>query len=136
MTTATQAKELPIPHDATALVGRILLAVLFLLAGIGKLPAAEATTGYIASVGLPLPGVVFYLTVALELLGGLALIVGYKTRYVALALGLFSIAAAAIFHNNLADQMQMTMFLKNFAIAGGMFMLALYGPGRLSIDRG
>lgn len=136
MTTATQAKELPIPRDATALVGRILLAVLFLLAGIGKLPAAEATKGYIASVGLPLPGVVFYLTVALELLGGLALIVGYKTRYVALALGLFSIAAAAIFHNILADQMQMTMFLKNFAIAGGMFMLALYGPGRLSIDRG
>lgn len=136
MTTATQAKELPIPRDATALVGRILLAVLFLLAGIGKLTTAEATTDYIASVGLPLPEIVYYLTVALELLGGLALIVGYKTRYVALALGLFSIAAAAIFHNNLADQMQMTMFLKNFAIAGGMFMLALYGPGRLSIDRG
>lgn len=136
MTTATDTAALPIPRDATALIARILLALLFLLAGIGKLTSAEATTGYIASVGLPMPEIVYYLTVAIEILGGLLLIVGFKARHVAAALGLFSIVAAAIFHNNFADQMQMTMFLKNLAIAGGMFMVAIDGPGRFSLDRG
>jgi putative oxidoreductase len=125
-----------LPKDATALVARILLAVIFVLAGLGKLAAIEATTGYIASVGLPFAQVVCYTTIALEVLGGVLLIAGYKTRAVAIVLGLFSIAAGAIFHADFANQAEMTSFLKNLAIAGGMFQLAAFGPGRFSLDRG
>lgn len=123
-------------QDITALVGRLLLASLFILAGVNKIGAAEGTIGYIASVGLPLPEVIYYATVAIEIVGGLLLAAGLKARQAAAALGLFSIAAAVLFHNDFADQMQMTMFLKNLAIGGGMFAVAAFGPGRLSIDRG
>ncbi|WP_108787842.1 DoxX family membrane protein [Erythrobacter sp. Alg231-14] len=123
-------------QDATALVGRLLLAALFVLAGINKIGAAEGMTGYIASAGLPAPELIFYATVALEIGGGLLLAVGLKARYAAAALGLFSIAAAVLFHNNFAEQAEITSFLKNFAIGGGMFMVAAFGPGRYSIDRG
>ncbi len=125
-----------LPKDATALVARVLLAVLFLLAGLGKIGAVEATTGYIASVGLPMAAALCYATIALEIGGGLLLIAGYRTRLVATALGLFSIVAGIIFHADFADQMQITNLLKNFAIAGGMFQLAAFGPGRFSLDRG
>jgi putative oxidoreductase len=125
-----------LPKDATALVARVLLAVIFVLAGLGKLAAIEATTGYIASVGLPFAQVLCFATIAFEVIGGALLIAGYKTRAVAIALGLFSIVAGAIFHSDFADQMQLTSFLKNLAIAGGMFQLAAFGPGRFSLDKG
>lgn len=123
-------------QDAVALAARLLLAALFLIAGLGKLAAAEGTIGYIASVGLPFPTGVYYATIALEVLGAVLLIAGYRTRAVAAALGLFSIVAAAIFHSDFGDQMQFTNFLKNLAIAGGMFQIAAFGPGRISVDRG
>ena len=123
-------------RDALLLVARLLLAALFVLAGLSKLGTAESTTAYIASAGLPMPDLLYYATIAIEVVGGLLLIAGYKTRYAALALGAFCIAAAAIFHKDFADQIQITMFLKNLAIAGGMFALATSGPGRFSIDRG
>jgi putative oxidoreductase len=123
-------------QDAIALAARLLLAAIFLVAGIGKLSAIEATTGYIASVGLPFAAAVCIATIALEVVGAGLLIAGYKTRAAAIALGVFSILAAAIFHADFADQMQFTNFLKNLAIAGGMFQLAVFGPGRLSLDRG
>lgn len=123
-------------QDTLTLIGRVLLASLFVLAGVNKLGAAEGTIGYIASAGLPLAGPIFYATVALEIIGGLMLAVGFKARTAATALGLFSIAAAVFFHADFADQNQVTAFLKNLAIAGGMFFVAAFGPGRLSLDRG
>jgi putative oxidoreductase len=123
-------------QDAIALVGRLLLANLFILAGVNKIGAAEGTIGYIASVGLPLAEPLYYVTVALEIVGGLMLAVGFKARYAAAALGLFSIAAAVLFHADFADQNQMTAFLKNLSIGGGMFFVAAFGPGRFSLDRG
>ena len=123
-------------RDALLLVARLLLAALFVLAGLSKLGTAGPTTAYIASVGLPMPEIIYYATIAIEAVGGLLLIAGFKTRYTAVALGLFSIAAGVIFHTDFADQIQITMFLKNLAIAGGMFALAASGPGRLSVDRG
>lgn len=123
-------------QDAGALLARVLLAAIFLIMGLGKLAAAEGTIGYIASVGLPFAEGVYYGTIALEVVGAALLIAGYHTRAAATALGVFSILAAAIFHADFADQMQFTSFLKNLAIAGGMFQLAAFGPGRLSLDRG
>lgn len=123
-------------QDATALVARILLAILFILAGINKLGAMEGTVGYISSVGLPLPELVYFGTVAVELGAGLLLAVGFKARYAAAALGVFSLLTAIIFHNDIAQQAEMTSFLKNLAIAGGMFAIAAFGPGRFSLDRG
>lgn len=123
-------------QDAVALGARLLLATIFLVMGLGKLAAAQGTIGYIASVGLPFATGIYYATVALEVVGAGLLIAGYRTRAAAIALGLFSILAAAIFHADFADQMQFTSFLKNLAIAGGMFQLAAFGPGRLSLDRG
>lgn len=143
MTTLTDNLEtVPTPsvatgkQDAIALVGRLLLANLFILAGVNKLGAAEGTIGYIASVGLPLAELIYYATVALEIIGGLMLAVGFKARYAATALGLFSMAAAVLFHADFADQNQMTAFLKNLSLAGGMFFVAAFGPGRFSLDRG
>jgi putative oxidoreductase len=115
------------------LVSRILLGLIFVLAGFGKLMDPAGTAGYIASVGLP--GVLVWPTIALELLGGLAIIVGYQTRIVALALAAFCVVSAAIFHNNFADQSQMINFLKNLAITGGFLQLYLHGAGALAIDK-
>lgn len=121
--------------DAAALAGRILLAAIFVLSGVTKLGAVEGTIGYIASVGLPFADAIFYAVVALEIVGGLMLITGFKTRLVALALGAFSIAAAVTFHADFADQNQMIHFLKNLALAGGMLQVAAFGPGRLALSR-
>lgn len=126
-TTATQ--------DGLALVARLLLSALFMLAGINKIMGMEGTVGYIASVGLPLPELVYFGTVALEIVGGLMLATGFKTRLAAGALGIFTLLTAFIFHNDFAQQIEMTLFLKNLSIAGGMFALAAFGPGRLSVDR-
>ncbi|MGQ7829506.1 DoxX family protein [Altererythrobacter sp. Z27] len=122
-------------QDWMALVARILLVALFLITGIGKLADPTGTIGYISSVGLPLPTLAFVGAVAVEVLGGLAVLVGFKTRLAALAIAAFSVVAAAAFHNQLSDQMQMIMFLKNFSIAGGFLLLAAFGPGRYSLDR-
>lgn len=119
--------------DAIALVARVLLAALFILAGFNKLMAPEGTIAFIDSVGIPLPQIAYVGTVALELLGGLLLLVGFKARYIAAALALFSIATALIFHSDFSVQSEVTAFLKNLAIAGGMLHLAAYGPGRFAL---
>ena len=123
-------------QDAFALVGRLLLAALFVLAGINKIGTMEGTVGYIASVGLPFPEAIYFGTVALEIVGGLMLAAGLKARQAAFALGVFTVLTAVIFHNDFAQQIELTMFLKNLAIAGGMFAIAAFGPGRFSLDRG
>jgi putative oxidoreductase len=126
--------------NAMALIGRVLLALVFLLSGIGKLRGFDGTMAYISSVGLPLAGVLAALALALEIVAGVALILGYRTRWAALALAAFTLVAAFLFHNfwsmpEPAQVMQQIMFLKNLAIAGGLLMVAAYGPGAWSIDR-
>jgi putative oxidoreductase len=122
-------------RDASiAAAGRLLLAALFLMSGLSKLGAAAATTGYIASAGLPMPSVAYLLTLVVEIGGGLLLLIGFRTRIVAAVLAAFCVAAAIFFHHNFADQNQMIHFIKNFAIAGGLLQLAAVGAGRVSID--
>jgi putative oxidoreductase len=113
-------------------LGRIMLALIFILAGLGKIQDPAGTMGYMQSMGVP--GALLWPTIALEVLGGLAIAIGYKTRYAAFALAIFSIAAAVIFHRNFADQMQMILFLKNIAMAGGLLLLATSGKTAYSID--
>ena len=115
-------------------VGRILVAAIFILSGLGKIGAPAATQGYIAAMGLPAPLLAYIGAVAIELGGGLLLLAGYRTRLVAAALALFSIVTAFIFHHALADQNQMIHFLKNFAMAGGLLQFVAYGAGRISVD--
>ncbi len=115
------------------IAARILLALLFLLAGVGKLGAAyEGTQGYMAAYGLP--GALLPLVILLEAGGAILLIIGYQTRWVALALALFSILSGIIFHSDFGDQMQMTQFLKNLSIAGGLLLLYVNGAGSYSLD--
>lgn len=133
--TATLSAPALTRNDILALTGRALLAAIFILSGLTKLSAIEGTTGYIASVGLPFAEAIFFAVVALEIVGGLMLVVGYKTRSAAVALAAFSVTAAALFHSDFADQNQMIHFLKNLALAGGMLQVAAFGPGRLALDR-
>jgi len=116
----------------SSVVSRILLAHIFVLAGISKITGYAGTQGYMEAMGVP--GMLLPLVIILELGGGIALIVGWKTRLVAYALGGFTVIAAFIFHNNLADQMQMILFMKNLAITGGLLLLAEHGAGAFSLD--
>jgi len=115
-------------------VGRLMIGLPFAMSGLSKLGAYSTTTGMISAVGLPFPPLAFAVAVVVELGGGLLLIAGYRTRYVAAALALFSIAAAVSFHSNFADQNQMIHFLKNVMMAGGLLQIAAFGAGALSID--
>ncbi|KQV89777.1 DoxX family protein [Rhizobacter sp. Root1221] len=122
-------------RDASiAAVGRFLLAALFLISGLSKLGATAATTSYIASAGLPLPGVAYAITLLVEIGGGLLLLIGFQAKPVAVVLALFTLGAAIFFHNNFADQNQAIHFVKNLAIAGGLLQVAAAGAGRLSLD--
>ena len=114
------------------LAARILLAILFIVAGLGKLADVQAFTGYMAAGGVP--AFLAWPVIALELLGGIAVLLGFQTRIAALALGGFSILAGLMFHFDPANQMQMTMFMKNIAIAGAFLILSVAGPGALSVD--
>ncbi|HEX3098833.1 MAG TPA: DoxX family protein [Usitatibacter sp.] len=126
--------------NTAALVGRILLALIFVVSGFGKIGGFEGVAGYIGSKGLPMPEVLAALTVALELGGGILLIAGYKTRWVAVLFFLWLIPTTLIFHKfwgldpKTAQQMQIH-FLKNVSIMGGMLLLAAFGPGAWSFDR-
>jgi putative oxidoreductase len=115
------------------LIARILIGVLFVVAGVGKLGDVAGFTGYLTSGGLP--AFLAWPTIALEVLGGLALILGYQTRIVALLLAGFTLLAALLYHFQPADQMQMAMFLKNLAITGGLLMLYAHGAGAVAIDK-
>lgn len=113
---------------------RALLSAIFLLSVIGKIQAPAATIGYIASAGMPVPPVAYALAVLVELVGGLALLVGLRTRIAAGALAIFSLAAAVGFHSNFADMNQFIHFLKNVAIAGGLLQVVAFGAGAWSLD--
>lgn len=113
-------------------VARLFLAQMFLLSGIFKIGGYAGTQGYMEAMGVP--GMLLPLVIALEIGGGLAIVAGWQTRLVSIVLAAFSLVAAAIFHNNLADQTQMIMFMKNIAIAGGFILLAVHGAGGYSWD--
>jgi putative oxidoreductase len=113
------------------LLGRVLIAAMFLLAGIQKIGGYAGTQGYMESMGVP--GIVLPLVIALEVLGALAIIVGFRTRLVAAALAGFTLAAALLFHGA-DDAMQRILLLKNVAIAGGFLFLVARGAGDWSLD--
>lgn len=114
------------------LAGRILLSSLFVLSGVSKLGAYAGTEAYMSAMGIP--SFLLPVVIATELLGGLAIAFGWKTRIAAFLLAGFSVVSALLFHNNFADQIQMIMFLKNISIAGGFLMLVANGAGALSLD--
>jgi len=114
------------------LAGRILLALMFLMAGLSKIGDYAATQGYMEMMGVP--GMILPLVIALEVLGASLLIVGWQTRWSAYALAAFTLVAALTFHRNFADQMQMILFMKNLSIVGGLLLLAVNGAGALSLD--
>ncbi len=121
--------------DLAALAGRILIAILFIPAGWGKISGFAGTAGYIASKGLPLPEVGAAIAIVVELIGGLMLLVGFKTRWAAAALFLFLIPTLVFFHPFWADPSQATSFWKNVGIMGGLLYAWAFGAGRLSVDR-
>ena len=126
-------------QNPIALIGRLLLAYLFIPAGIGKLTGFAGTVGYITSKGLPMPEVAAGLAIVVELGVGLMLLVGFQTRWAALVLTLFTLAAGFFFHNYWAvpaDQamVQQLLFNKNVAIAGGLLAFAAFGAGAFSLD--
>jgi putative oxidoreductase len=126
--------ECPVTNDYVAAFGRLLIASLFLLSGLGKIAAPAMTQAYIASTGLPLPVAGYLIAVVVEISGGLLLMVGYRTTSVAIGMAVFTFATAVFFHHDFADQNQMVHFLKNIAIAGGLLQVAAFGAGSFSID--
>lgn len=126
-------------QNTLSLVGRLLLALLFLPAGLSKIGGFAGTVGYISSVGLPLPALGAVLAIVVEVGGGLALLAGFGTRVAAIALALFTLVATVIFHAYWAvpaeqAMMQQLMFFKNIAVVGGLLVLAAHGAGALSLD--
>jgi putative oxidoreductase len=127
--------------DALALVGRILLGSIFVLSGFQKLMGYSGVVASISGKGLPMPEVLAVLTIVIELGAGLLLVVGWKARWAALLLFLFIIPVSLVFHNfwtmeGAQAAMNKIQFLKNVAIMGGMLMVAAFGPGRYSLDKG
>ena len=120
--------------NALLLVGRILLSVIFIMAGLSKFGSIEGTAGYISSVGLPAGVALAWLAAIFETLAGVAILIGFQTRITAWLLAAFCVFTVVVFHYAPADQMQMTMFMKNIAIAGAFLILSVAGPGALSVD--
>lgn len=123
------------------LAGRILIALIFLLSGFGKIAGFEGTVGYIASKGLPLPQLAAIGAIIVEVAGGIFLIIGWKARWAAAAMLVFTAIAAVIFHNFWAvppdqAQNQMIHFMKNISMVGGLLFVVIHGSGALSVDGG
>jgi putative oxidoreductase len=116
------------------LLGRVLIGAPFILSGLGKLIAHDATVAYISSVGLAFPQLAWLIAMTVEMGGGALLLVGYRARLVALIVALFALATAIFFHRNFADQNQMIHFLKNVMIVGGLLQIVYFGAGPMSID--
>ena len=114
------------------LIGRIFLSALFLIEGFGKISMQEDVIMYMEDYGVP--GILFVPATVLEILFPLLLIVGYKTKWAASVMALFTFAVAIIFHTDFSEGMQMIFFLKDLAIAGGFMIILVYGPGKISLD--
>ena len=120
--------------DWVALIGRLSLAAIFIIMGFAKIGGYDGMVQFATSANVPFPEVAIVLAIIIELGGGLMIALGLKTRWAAKALAVFVLATMYFFHMNLADQGQMTMFLKNLAIFGGLLMLLAHGAGAYSID--
>ena len=118
--------------NITDLIGRILISALFLLNGIFKISNYDGTIGWMESFGMP--GILLIPAIILEIAGPVLIVIGYKTKLAAGLLSLFCIATAFIFHNDFANQMQLTSFLKNIALAGGFLILFINGAKSISLD--
>lgn len=116
----------------SSFIGRLFISAIFLMAGINKISSYEGTAGYMTAMGVP--GALLPLVIFTEVVGAIAIIIGYKTRLVAFLLAGFSILSAIFFHLDFADQTQSIMFMKNVAIAGGFLFLVANGPGSLAWD--
>ena len=121
--------------QALALLGRVLMSVIFLRGGYGKLMAPSATMGMFTHYHLPMVGAAYAVAVVVELLGGALILVGWKTRLVAPVMAVWCIATALVAHWHPDDTTQMINFMKNLCMAGGFLQLAVYGAGRFSVDR-
>lgn len=133
MTDLTLAREPELERTLDALLplaGRILIAAIFVLSGLSKLADPAGTIGYIQSAGLPLPEVALAGAIVVELLGGILLVTGYRSRIVAAALAAFTLVAAFAFHFQLGDQNQFIHFFKNLALAGGLLQIVAFGTRR------
>ena len=119
-------------NNASALVGRALIAIVFIMAGYSKIGGYEGTQGYMESVGVP--GFLLPAVIAVELLAGIAVLVGYQTKIAALLLGGFTFLSAVIFHSDFGQQIQMILFMKNLAISGAFLLLFIHGPGQWAIN--
>jgi putative oxidoreductase len=127
-------------RDVVALVGRVLLAVMFVYSGYGKIGGFEGTAHSIGSKGLPLPEIGAAIALVVEFIGGLMLVIGWKARWAAIAMAVFTAVATYFYHDfwHMAEGARMTneiMFLKNVAVIGGMLLVVAFGPGRISLDR-
>jgi len=120
--------------SAAPAIGRVLLAAIFVISGLGKLAAPAATIGYIQSVGLPFATAGLVVAILVELGGGLALALGYKTRLAAAVLAVFSLVTGLAFHHAIGDQNQFIHLFKNIAMAGGLLQVVAFGAGAYSID--
>lgn len=124
-------------QNTAATSGRILLGLLFIVSGFGKITGFAGTAGFMASKGMPMAEALLVGAIAVELVGGLMLAAGYKARWAALAIAAFLVPTTLIFHSPLGPEgaAQMTQFLKNLSILGGMLVVTAFGPGAWSIDR-
>ena len=122
-------------NDVTLLVSRVFLVALFLTSGIPMLFAPGGFAGYMGAIGLPAPLLVTWIVIAIKVFGGLAVLIGFKTRYAAYAIAAFAIGSALLGHTNWADANEFNSFFKNLAIAGGFLALSVAGPGALSVDK-
>ncbi len=121
--------------DLVALLGRVLLSVLFIWAGYGKATNWSGAIATMTHYGLPLPQVGFVVAAVVELLGGIAVLVGFRTRIAAAVLAVWCIATAFVAHYHPGDMNNMIHFWKNVAMAGGFLQLVAWGAGRISVDR-
>jgi len=119
-------------QELAAPAGRVLLALMFLLAGINKISGYAGTQAFMESMGVP--GALLPLVILLEVLGGVLLMLGWHTRIVAFLMAGFTIVATLIFHSNIGDPTQMLFFMKNLSIAGGLLLVVSHGAGPYSID--
>jgi putative oxidoreductase len=117
-------------------LGRVLLSLIFIISGVAKVMDPAGTIAYIESVHLPLPQVAYVVALVVELGLGIALLVGFKAQLAAAGIAVFTFVTALMFHSNMADPMQVIMFLKNITIIGGLLVIIAFGPGGYSIDRG
>lgn len=121
-------------NDAAILAGRVLLVILFLVSGLGMLAGPGGFAGYMAAIGMPAPMLVTWVIIALKVVGGLAIVAGFQTRYFAYAFAAFCVATALIGHLDFADQNEMNNFMKNIGLAGGFLLLSVTGAGAYSVE--